>query len=112
MIKQATKKPITIEYIIFNMLNKEEIEAFVGKELKMELESEAAYVAGVAPPIFSLTIPTKEGDMKAMPGDYIIKGVENEFYPCKPSIFLKTYDLVFTLEEQAADAAPALEITS
>lgn len=103
MIRQATKKPITIDYIQYNMLNKDEIQAFVGKELIMELESETAYVAGVAPPIFSLTIPTQEGNMKAMPGDYIIKGVDGEFYPCKQSIFLKTYDLVFSLEEQVAN---------
>lgn len=39
-------------------------------------------------------IPTLEGDHEVTDGDYIIKGVEGEFYPCKPSIFLKTYDRV------------------
>lgn len=86
-----TKKPITVEAIQFNGLNKEEIESFIGKELKLELESETAYVAGVAPPIFSLTIPTLEGDMKAMRDDYIIKGIKGEFYPCKPDIFELSY---------------------
>lgn len=102
MIKQATKKPITIEYVQWNMLNLDEIQAFVGKKLEMELESEAAYIAGVAPPCYSIIIPRLEGNMKAMPDDYIIKGVNGEFYPCKPDIFLKTYDLVYTLEEQSA----------
>ena len=41
-----------------------------------------------------LTISTLEGDMKAMPGDYIITGVKGEQYPCKPDIFEATYELV------------------
>lgn len=36
-------------------------------------------------------IPTLEGVMKVSFGDYIIKGVNGEFYPCKPDIFAKTY---------------------
>ena len=39
-------------------------------------------------------IKTLEGDMVASPGDWIIKGVNGEFYPCKPDIFEKTYDPV------------------
>lgn len=39
-------------------------------------------------------IPTLEGDMKANIGDYIIKGINGEFYPCKPDIFDKTYEEV------------------
>lgn len=41
-----------------------------------------------------LIIHTLEGDMKAMPGDYIITGVNGEQYPCKPDIFHKTYEEV------------------
>jgi hypothetical protein len=41
-----------------------------------------------------LVIKTLEGDMTASIGDYIIKGVKGEFYPCKPDIFKLTYDLV------------------
>lgn len=41
-----------------------------------------------------LTIKTLEGRMKASIGDYIIKGVSNEFYPCKPDIFALTYENV------------------
>lgn len=40
-----------------------------------------------------ITILTLEGEMLAMPGDFIIKGVSGEFYPCKPDIFAKTYEL-------------------
>ncbi|MGN6653831.1 MAG: hypothetical protein ACTHJ9_00650 [Rhodanobacter sp.] len=39
-----------------------------------------------------LAIDTLEGTMSASPGDWIIKGVSNEFYPCKPDIFEKTYE--------------------
>lgn len=38
-----------------------------------------------------LHITTTEGMMRANEGDWIIKGVEDEFYPCKPSVFAKTY---------------------
>jgi hypothetical protein len=39
-----------------------------------------------------LIIKTLEGDMTASPGDWIIRGVKGEFYPCKPDIFAATYD--------------------
>ena len=41
-----------------------------------------------------LKIKTLEGEMLATAGDYIIKGVNGEFYPCKPDIFEKTYEVV------------------
>ena len=41
-----------------------------------------------------ILIKTLEGNMLANIGDYIIKGVEGEFYPCKSSVFEKTYDKV------------------
>lgn len=41
-----------------------------------------------------IIIPTLEGNMKANLYDYIIKGVNGEFYPCKPDIFEKTYEKV------------------
>jgi hypothetical protein len=39
-----------------------------------------------------LTIQTLEGDMHVSPGDYVIRGVQGEFYPCKPNIFAATYE--------------------
>ena len=47
------------------------------------------------PGIDHILIPTLEGDIRAEPGDWIIKGVNGEFYPCKPDIFEKTYESVF-----------------
>lgn len=42
----------------------------------------------------TLWIDTLEGRMEASVGDWIIKGVEGEFYPCKNNIFIKTYQEV------------------
>ena len=41
-----------------------------------------------------LVIETLEGSMRASSGDYVIKGVQGEFYPCKPDIFAETYEKV------------------
>ena len=41
-----------------------------------------------------MIISTPEGEMLASPGDYIIKGVNGELYPCKPDIFEQTYELI------------------
>lgn len=42
----------------------------------------------------ALLIDTLEGTMSASAGDFIIRGVQGEFYPCKPSIFEATYEPV------------------
>lgn len=39
-----------------------------------------------------IVIDTLEGQMAALPGDYVIRGVAGEFYPCKPAIFAETYE--------------------
>ncbi len=41
-----------------------------------------------------IKIPTLEGEMIASVGDYIIRGVQGEYYPCKPDIFELTYEMV------------------
>jgi hypothetical protein len=94
MVQKFRKKPVVIEAIQWNNLNYKEISEFVGITLAPDLESETAYLAGKGAPTFSLSIPTLEGKMKAMPNDWIIKGVNGEFYPCKPYIFEKTYEAV------------------
>lgn len=43
-----------------------------------------------------ISIKTFEGDMRAVPGDWIIKGIKGELYPCKPDIFDATYEAVET----------------
>lgn len=86
MIKQATKKQITIDYIQYDGANFIEIQTFTGG---------TAFKPGGKSDVFM--IPTLEGDMQATTGDYIIKGVKGEFYPCKPDIFEASYD--FTPEK-------------
>lgn len=76
------KKPVTIEAVQYNGTNKVEIQQFMGRYL-----DENSVMS-------TLIIPTLEGDHIASCGDYIIKGVNGEFYPCKPDIFWKTYERV------------------
>lgn len=45
-------------------------------------------------PGYGLFIQTLEGEMHVSEGDIIIRGVSGEFYPCKPDIFEKTYEIV------------------
>ena len=47
----------------------------------------------------SLRIATLEGDHECRMGDWIIKGVKGEFYPCKPDIFAATYDEEIIIEQ-------------
>ena len=75
------KKPVEIEAIQWNGENLREILWF-SKDAFIDQDS------------FTLKIETLEGVMTANKGDYIIKGVNGEFYPCKPDIFEKTYDKV------------------
>ena len=74
------KKPVVIEAIRFIGSNYEEVREFISQNT---LCSDS-----------SIVIPTLEGDMVAQKGDYIIKGVQGEFYPCKPEIFKETYEKV------------------
>ena len=43
-------------------------------------------------PVYAIRIDTLEGTMSALEGDWIIRGVQGEFYPCKPDIFEATYE--------------------
>jgi hypothetical protein len=57
-----------------------------------ELHGKAEVIGHDRAPEHHLTIKTLEGVMRAEPGDWIIRGGEGEFYPCKPSIFDKSYE--------------------
>ena len=82
-----------IEAVQWNGLNLEEIKGFVGGALICEI-SDAAWKAGKGAPSVYMEIKTLEGNHKCSIGDYIIKGVQGEFYPCKPDIFKQTYEQV------------------
>lgn len=70
------KKPVVIEAIQFDGTNHDDIVEFCGGFTRDAI------------------ISTLEGDMTAQPGDWIIKGVQGEYYPCKPDIFAATYEAV------------------
>lgn len=94
------KKPIEIEAIQWNGNNLKEIMEFLDSEFPYEDNTEyATRKFSYYKTTNNLYINTLEGNMKANIGDYIIKGVNGEFYPCKPDIFEKTYDKVYTLEQ-------------
>ena len=59
---------------------------------------------------YDLTIPTLEGDHVASPGDWIIKGVKGEFYPCKPDIFEVTYSPELVGGAQGMTFGQAVEV--
>jgi hypothetical protein len=59
-----------------------------------------------------LIIRTLEGDMLAQPGDWIIKGVQGEFYPCKPDIFEATYESANIPEDPLLGLATTRQLLS
>lgn len=87
------KKPVIVDAIQWTGYNPTEIKMFIGNAGEVFIH-DAAWVAGVAHPCVEITIYTLEGNMKASVGDYIIKGVCGELYPCKPEIFEQTYEPV------------------
>jgi len=76
------KKPVIVEAVQWKGDNLEELKAFVPKEYRYNK---------IHKPMGIITL---EGIMTISEGDWIIKGVHGEFYPCKPDIFEKTYEAV------------------
>ena len=73
------KRPVEIDAIQFNGINQSQICEFAG-DVTIDWDS--------------VHIHTLEGTMRADVGDWIVKGVKGEFYPCKPDIFEATYEAV------------------
>ena len=84
------KKPVVVDAIQLNHNNDMEIMDFVG----VELERTSTHPTGHPEYQRALVIPTLEGQHIASNGDWIIKGVQGEYYPCKPDIFEATYEEV------------------
>lgn len=78
------KKPVVIDAIRWSGKNTDEIDNFSN--------SQCIHVTHGG--IEMLEIYTLEGVMKALVGDFIIRGIEGEYYPCKPQIFEATYEAV------------------
>ena len=75
------KKPVIVEAIKYDNENIGKVLRFCGELYYNPYDNE-------------YYVKTLEGHMKVTDGDYIIKGVKGEFYPCKPDIFEQTYEVV------------------
>lgn len=78
------KKPVVVDAVQLRGDNDAQLLAFIGEHVvPFEMVGD-----------HELIIHTLKGDMLASKGDWIIKGVQGEFYPCKPDIFEATYEQV------------------
>lgn len=85
MPKKFRKKPVVIEAIQLTKENVVDVLSFCNSSGNIVASNEDE---------MGISILTLEGTMTANTGDYIIKGVKGEFYPCKPDIFEQTYEEV------------------
>jgi hypothetical protein len=94
MIGKYRKKPVVIEAECFTLETWKKIEDWSDKKARAignwKHEND----------VLCMRIKTLEGTMTAELGDWIIRGVKGEFYPCKPDVFEATYEL-------AADGGPS-----
>ena len=86
VIKKYKTRPCEIEAIKWDGNNFKEIAEFTNHKATMQLMYSSRS--------YELVIATLEGDMMASVGDFIIKGLIGEFYPCKPDVFHKKYEEV------------------
>lgn len=101
MIRKYRKLPVVIEAVQWMYINDDEIKDFAGDnaEFKYTITTPFPFEVTNKHPKHHhynvrLYIHTLEGVMEASMGDYIIKGVNGEFYACKPDVFFKTYEEV------------------
>ena len=90
-MSKYVKLPVEIEAMQWTRENEVALSHWLLKydyDCKVEYDLDCSNEKAI---ISEIRIPTLEGVMKASLGDYIIKGVNGEFYPCKPDIFEKTY---------------------
>ena len=87
-MQKFVKKPVVIEAVQLKDESIIEIINWTTDYINIEIDTDEN------DNIIGMIIPTLEGAMKASMNDYIIKGIQGEFYPCKPEIFEQTYELV------------------
>ena len=80
------KKPVVIEAV---EIRRDGHDAIL--DLGQRSSTSTLFMGWEGDPVYVL-IPTLEGEMRGDQGDYIIKGVSGELYPCKPDIFAATYE--------------------
>ena len=99
------KKPVTIEAEQFTDENKNRCFNFVRCNCVADRDGNG---------LPTLRIQTLEGEMTASLGDWIIKGVKGEFYPCRPDIFAATYEPaedIANVADQTVDRSNANGVT-
>lgn len=87
------KKPVEVEAIHYDGTNRAAVVEFMGGERQAKAEEKKLPGPGRGMHD-GIVIHTLEGVMKASIGDWIIRGGQGEFYPCKPDIFEATYEVL------------------
>lgn len=82
--RKFRKRPLVVEALEWSGFNRDAVAAFLGDAAEFERVDGEDLVA----------IATLEGIMVARPGDWLIRGVAGEFYPCEPGVFATTYEPV------------------
>lgn len=92
------KKPVTVEAVRLSWRTWNEVCGFVGHIVNparpARYADDCSDDCGESGPYIELDIPTSEGTMRAMHGDWIIRGTKGELYPCKPDVFAEVYEPV------------------
>lgn len=93
---QYRKKPVVIEAWRVSELNRSAAGDWnaLPEPIRIAYEKGGWVFGALKDDLRGIYVPTLEGSLFAAPGDWIIKGVKGEFYPCKPDIFEATYDPV------------------
>lgn len=95
-VMKYRKKPVVIEAIQYTEDNYKDVIRFVGVEncdvTVNHLSMDKILNPEMKEAIITFFIKTLEGKMLVSYGDFVIKGVKGEFYPCKPDIFWQTYE--------------------
>lgn len=89
-VKQYRKRPIGVDAIQYTGENGPEISEWINKTSSLG----CSLMLSVRDQLMTLSLGTMEGTVGVRPGDYIIRGVAGEFYPCRPEVFRASYEEV------------------
>lgn len=84
---RVRKRPVAVEAMYYDGFNR--------REIRNWMKEESAISSAKSNDLDDkFRIVTLEGTMTVKPGDWVIKGIKGEFYPCNPDIFEATYELI------------------
>lgn len=92
MVQTYKKKPVVVMALQFTGENADLVKTWMVDKCEVGCEITTEPGSPIETETTCVYIKTLEGTMKAIPGDYIIRGIHGEFYPCKPEIFELTYE--------------------